>query len=46
MVSLLWATDSNGKNLKVVRNARISQNGFIVIGKQPTWKMKKVFKEV
>jgi hypothetical protein len=26
----------------VVRNARISQNGFIVMGKRPKWKILKV----
>jgi hypothetical protein len=34
------------KILEVVRNARISQNGFIVMGNWPKWKMKRVFKEV
>jgi len=38
MVSLLWATGPNGKHLKVVRNARISQNGFIVMGNRLKWK--------
>ena len=38
MVSLLWATGPNGRSLKVGRNARISQNGCIVMGNQPKWK--------
>jgi hypothetical protein len=29
-----------------VRNSKISQNGFIVTGNRPKWKMKRVFKEV
>ena len=46
MVSLLWATGPNGRSLKMERNARISQNGFIVMGNWPKWKMKRVLKEV
>jgi len=30
------------KILKMVRNAKISQNGFIVIGNRPRWKILKV----
>jgi hypothetical protein len=34
------------KILEVVRNVKISQNGFIVTGHWLKWKMKRVFKEV